>query len=109
MAKSLMLLEEPGITLLFESSQDKILVFLRGKLLMAFNFHPKKSHTDYQVEAPPGKYKMIFDSDRPAYGGHGRLTPDQEHLTLYAAHPTGPRHFLSLYLPARTGMVLELF
>ena len=50
---------------------------------------------------------MIFTSDAARYGGHQRLDADQEHLTgtdVIAGHK---RHFLSLYLPARTAQVLQ--
>ena len=108
MAKDFNLLEHSVIKLLFENNMDKTLVFQRGSLLMAFNFHPDKSHSDYQFDASPGKYRMILNTDDERYSGHGRLIPDQEHLTLYQMDEARQRHVLSLYLPARTAMVLQL-
>ena len=108
-AKSFKLLNPPNLKLLYEHSGDKTLAFIRGNFLLAFNFHPYQSYTDYQFDAPFGKYKMIFDTDRPEYGGHGHLTINQEHFTLYEKNDaSGYRHFLSLYLPARTGLVMAL-
>jgi len=106
LARRFRLLESPGPRLLFEHSDDKVIVFERGGLVFAFNFHPSCSHSDYCFEAPPGKYKMIVDSDAPEYGGHGRLNKDQNHLTLCDKSRDHNRNLLSLYLPTRTALVL---
>jgi 1,4-alpha-glucan branching enzyme len=96
-----------GPRLLHEHSDDKVLAFERAGLLFAFNFHPQASYTDYRVDAPAGKYRLIFDSDAPDYGGHNRLTPGQAHFTL--GTPAGSqRSCLRLYLPARSAQVLQL-
>jgi len=98
-AKQLHLLENDVLRLLHEHNNDKVLVFQRGKTVLAFNFHPDKSFTDYVVSAPPGEYQMVLDTDDPAFGGHGQLTPDQTH----SAGTNG----LNLYLPARSALVLQ--
>jgi 1,4-alpha-glucan branching enzyme len=72
---------------------------------VVFNFHPHRSHLDYRIAAPPGKYRLVLTSDDPDCGGHGRLVDDQSLLTLY--QDADPRHYVSLYLPARTVLVLE--
>jgi 1,4-alpha-glucan branching enzyme len=93
--------------LLFEHSPDKVIVFERAGLLFAFNFHPSSSYADYRFEAPPGKYRMIFNSDAPEYGGHNRLRPDQYHLTLPDTSMGRERNMISLYLPSRTAQVFQ--
>jgi 1,4-alpha-glucan branching enzyme len=93
--------------LLFEHSQDKVIVFERAGLLFAFNFHPSSSYTDYCFEAPPGRYRMIFNSDAPEYGGHDRLRPDQYHMTLPDTSKGWERNLISLYLPSRTALVFQ--
>ena len=93
--------------LLFEHSPDKVIVFERAGLLFAFNFHPSSSYADYRFEAPPGKYRMIFNSDAPEYGGHNRLRPDQYHLTLPDTSMGKERNLISLYLPSRTAQVFQ--
>jgi hypothetical protein len=50
---------------------------------------------------------MLLSSDDPPYGGHGRLQIGQEHLTLLRKGTREKTHFLSLYLPSRTGIVLQ--
>jgi 1,4-alpha-glucan branching enzyme len=107
LAKQFNLLEGPGPRRLFEHNEDKSIIFERAGLVFAFNFHPVLSYSDYRFDAPPGKYKMILDSDAYPYGGHGRLVPDQEHVTSADRVADPPRHLLSLYLPSRTAVVLK--
>jgi len=107
MAKKFKLLQHHALNLLYEHSDDKLLVFRRAGLLFVFNFHPQKSYSDYRFEAPAGKYKMILDSDAPQYGGHSRLTASQEHLTLWDSAAGRKVNSLSLYLPSRTALVFQ--
>ena len=101
------LLESQEVHLIYEHSDNKIIIFERAGLLFIFNFHPERSYSDYRFEASPGKYRMIFNSDAPEYGGHNRLHPDQYHLTLFDTSMERQRNLLSLYLPTRTALVLE--
>ena len=103
------LLEPAEIRLLYEHSDNKIITFERAGLLFIFNFHPERSYSDYRFEALPGKYRMIFNSDAPEYGGHNRLRPDQYHLTLPDTSMGRERNLISLYLPSRTALVFQPF
>ncbi len=107
LAKRFNILDSSVPRLLFEHSLDKVIVFERAGLLFAFNFHPGSSYTDYSFEAPPGKYRMIFNSDAPEYGGHNRLRPDQYHLTLLDTSMGREQNLLSLYFPSRTALVFQ--
>jgi 1,4-alpha-glucan branching enzyme len=107
LAKAHRLLETADLQLLYEHSDNKVLVFRRADLLFAFNFHPAQSYSDYRFEAPPGTYRMLLTSDAGIYGGHGRLTDAQEHLTLPEKTDHGSKHHLSLYFPSRTALVLQ--
>jgi len=100
------LLETANLQLLHEDSEKKIIIFKRADLIFAFNFNPTQSFTDYQFEAPPGKYSMILDSDEPKYGGYGRLMPQQTHFTVVNTAEAKRQNVLSLYLPARSAFVL---
>ena len=93
--------------LLHEHDRDRVLAFQRAGLVFVFNFHAQTSHVGYRVEVPPGKYAAVLDSDRSAYGGHSRLEPKQEYFTSPAEEEGLTRHFVSLYLPTRTALVLE--
>ena len=107
LANRLNIIDSSSLRLLFEHSPDKVIVFERAGLLFAFNFHPSSSYADYRFEAPPGKYRMIFNSDAPEYGGHNRLRPDQYHLTLPDTSMGKERNLISLYLPSRTAQVFQ--
>ncbi|MFW6080786.1 MAG: alpha amylase C-terminal domain-containing protein, partial [Desulfosalsimonas sp.] len=96
--------ENPEPRLLHENEHSKVLAFERKGLVFVFNFHPEKSHTDYRISAPAGKYETVLDSDAAGYGGHGRLDGDQVHFTMNDEKNGGD--FLQLYLPTRTVVVL---
>lgn len=100
------LLDGPVERLLHEHTDDKVLGFMRAGLIFVFNFHPHTSHVGYRINAPAGSYRLILDSDRRDYGGHGRLVPEQIHHAT--PHPDDrARPTLSLYLPTRTAVVLK--
>jgi len=88
-------------------SADKILAFERGALCFVFNFNPDRSFENYAIEAPPGRYALMLDTDEPRFGGHNRLTPGQRHDTRPAGGTDAARHALRLYLPSRAALVLK--
>lgn len=104
LAKEFGLLGSPAARLLHEHTDHKVIAFERSNLIFAFNFHALESYMDYRISAPPGKYQMILNSDESIYGGHNRLEPDQIHFTQT---DDNRHHFLSLYLPTRTAIVLN--
>ncbi len=92
--------------LLHIHNDDKVIIFRRGGLVFAFNFHPWKSFSHYGFTVPlNGEYRMVLDSDAPRYGGHGRLEPDQKHFPC--DQPDSGRLQLRLYLPSRSAQVLR--
>ena len=107
LARQYRLLDAGEPAFLYEHSDNKIIAFERAGLLFVFNFHSTVSHVDYRFSVSPGKYRMVCDSDAPIYGGHGRLQPDQYHLTLPESEENQKCHFISLYLPNRTALVLK--
>ena len=107
LAKAHHLLDNADLRLIYVHSDNKIIVFKRADLLFAFNFHPQQSYPGYRFEAPSGTYRMLLTSDAAQYGGHGRLTAEQEHLTLPEKNAHEDRHYLNLYLPSRTAIVLQ--
>jgi 1,4-alpha-glucan branching enzyme len=107
MAKTHRLMDSADLQLIYKYSDNKVIVFKRADLLFAFNFHPQQSYPDYRFEAPPGTYRMLLTSDATQYGGHGRLTANQEHLALPEKNGRNGQHHLSLYLPSRTAIVLQ--
>lgn len=104
--KKFNILEDSFICLRYVDNDDKILAVERAGLLFIFNFHPISSFDNYEIPFSPGKYRMIFNSDLKEFGGHGRLTADQLHFTRMRYINDNPTHFISLYLPSRSALVL---
>lgn len=80
-------------------SDDGIVSYERDGCVYAFNFSPVNSYTDYGLPAPDGKYKLELSSDDEQFGGYARFDGSQEY-TAQDSH-------LSVYLPARTAIVLR--
>ena len=93
---------------IWHNDGDQVLAFMRGNLLFVFNFSPAKSFTDYGFLVPEGSYKVVLDSDAPAFGGNGLNDDSMVHFTcpdpVYAAEH---KAWIKLYLPARTAFVLH--
>ena len=87
---------------------DKVIVFEKGDLLFAFNFHPIKSFEGYQIGTKWGsKHKIILDSDEERFMGKGRLNSGHENFFPCNKMPFNNRPYnMKLYLPSRTCMVL---
>jgi 1,4-alpha-glucan branching enzyme len=85
---------------------DLVLAFERRGLLFVFNFHPSHSYTDYGLAVDAGKYKPLLSTDQPEFGGFGRFDTSQAHRSM-VERSFGLKHNLKLYLPSRTGLVLQ--
>ena len=83
---------------------DHTLVFERGGLVFAFNFHPTQSFEDYMVPVPEAKdYDVVLSSDDGKYNGQDRIAHVRR--SSYIGGVDGPH--VKLYLPCRTAMVLQ--
>jgi 1,4-alpha-glucan branching enzyme len=92
----------------WDSDSDQILAFRRNDLVFVFNFNPIRSFTDYGFLLPPGKYKIILDTDHPCFGGFGLNDDTVEHLTIPdPLYKKEMKEWLKLYLPAHTAIVLN--
>jgi len=100
------LFSSPHVNLLHLHEENKVIAFERKNLIFVFNFHPSTSFSDYLLDAPPGEYQMVLDSDQIQFGGRDRLKKDQVHFT-HDPIKFGERNLLSLYLPTRTAIVLK--
>jgi len=100
--------EQTPIVKLWDKDEDQVLAYMRNDLIFVFNFNPSKSFNDYGFLAPEGKYKVILNTDNPAFGGNGATDDSIEHFTmpdqLYAKDKKG---WLKLYIPAHIAMVLK--
>lgn len=100
------LLSYPAVDKILENKPDKVLAFHRGPFLFVFNFNPVKSFTDYGIPLGAGKYRIVLSSDSGRFGGYDRVDETLTYYTLPASG-LGSQHFLKLYLPVRTALVLE--
>ena len=87
----------------YNDEQKQILVMKRSGYLFVFNFSPTNSYNDYLVEADPGKYKVVLDTDWKEFDGFERNSRKVSHFTQF----TEKGNRLSLYLPSRSAFVLK--
>lgn len=78
---------------------DGVVSYVRGKYLFAYNFSPTNSQAEYAVPTPDGAYRIVLTTDDQEYGGYHNVYNGLE----YRAHD----NTVKLYLPARTGLVLQ--
>ena len=93
----------------WDNDKDQILAFHRKDLVFVFNFNPEKSFTDYGFLVPAGMYKIVLNSDNPAFGGFGLIDDSIRYSTISdPLYKSEKKEWLKLYLPARTAIVLML-
>jgi len=79
------------------------LSFERDGCVFVFNLSPDQSYADFAAPAATGSYKVVLDTDSSDFGGQDRIDTS---LT-YSTTKTKQGDELSLYLPARTALVLK--
>ena len=84
----------------YEHIADSVLAFERAELLFVFNFNPTHSFDSRKIGCKSGDYRIVLSTDDAAFGGFDRIDTS---LTYTTSQETSE---LSLYLPARTGVVL---
>ena len=82
---------------------DHTASFMHGDFLFVINFLPDKPHSNYAVPAEAGSYKLALSSDDKNFGGQERI----DHNPRFFTSPADNNHNLKVYLPARTGIILE--
>ncbi|MBR2048545.1 MAG: alpha amylase C-terminal domain-containing protein [Oscillospiraceae bacterium] len=94
-----------GPNLLWIHEDDKVIVYEKGGLVFAFNFHPYKSFDGYLLPMPKaGQYKTVLCSDDAVFGGHSRV--DTHYVYTSEQQPDGRTGF-KCYLPSRSAMVFK--
>ncbi len=107
--KSSNLYDDPYAKLHKADEENKILAYSRNSYLFLFNFHPTQSYPDYLLHVMPGKYRVVFDTDDQEFGGFNRVDKDYIYYTTSGNFiNTSQTNFLSIYLPNRTAIVLQL-
>jgi 1,4-alpha-glucan branching enzyme len=104
MAKDNHLLKDPVIAKYMEHIDNQVLILGRAGLLFVFNFSPFRSYSDFAVDVPQGKYKLVICSDDQDFGGFGRVDKSIDYLATRKNLP-GDDGILKLYIPALTAFV----
>jgi len=84
---------------------DKVLIFRKGSVILAFNFNPTQSFEGYFI--PTGDeaaYEVLLSSDDQRFGGHGRVDTSWRYQAK--KHPEGHAGF-PFYLPSRSAVVFK--
>ena len=104
LAKSVDLFKMRFGDLRFHDNGKKIIVFYRQGLMFAFNFNPTQSFTDVKVSLPHiADYEVVLNTDDPKYGGQGLIG----NVPYPAIVDEEGNSVISLYLPARSALVLK--
>jgi 1,4-alpha-glucan branching enzyme len=98
------ILHHDWTSLLLENQGDQVLAFSRGDLIFVFNFNPGNSFTDYGIGIPAGKFRIVLNTDDPQYGGQGLVDSS---LAYYTSRDAQGKHWLKLYIPARSALVFK--
>ncbi len=106
MAKENQILSSEPLSLWIDE-EGQVLVYERGGVLFIFNFSPARSHDGYFVCAPEehARYKAFLSTDDETFGGWERVSRE----VSYTARRAGDgRIGFQMYLPARTGVCMQL-
>jgi 1,4-alpha-glucan branching enzyme len=99
------ILSDPLIEQLALHEDTRQLVYRRGALVFAFNFHPHESFTDLRIPVPdPRNYKSILNSDAARFSGPG-LTQEGSVHPFQKVPMYGRAQTIQIYLPSRTALV----
>lgn len=84
--------------------KNRTLSFERDGYIFVFNLSPTQSYTTLSVPAPAGAYHIVLDTDNPSFGGQDRIDNSLTYTTIKSKQGDA----LTLYLPARTALVLSI-
>ena len=91
---------QPPAEILNIDVNNKVICARRGENIFVFNWSTDRSIADYKFKIPGGgKFKLVLDTDTPEFGGHNRLDPA-------VTYKVDKEDEISIYTPARTGLVL---
>ena len=100
-AKKNKVLIKPIAESLWIDEEAKVMTFVRGNLLYAFNFHPTESATKLFLHAHTtgaGDYKAVFSTDDELFGGQDRIDKKYIYTTRSDKRGIG----FEIYLPCRS-------
>ena len=89
--------------LMLMKGPEQTCAFYRSGLLFVFNFHSSGSLNNVLIPVhQPGEYTVILSSDDKKYGGF-----DNVKKQTYSTKIFDGKHYVELYIPARTAFVLK--
>ena len=101
------LLADENIQFLLIHEDAKQIVYARGGLVFAFNFHPSKSAADWRIPVPERlDYRLVLNTDAPVYGGYGAV--ERVHYPWQDVAIGEQTQSIQLYVPARSAQVLVI-
>jgi 1,4-alpha-glucan branching enzyme len=100
------LLEDPFIEQLAVHEDTRQLVYRRGPLVFAFNFHSSESYSGLRIPVPDATdYQIVLNTGSKLFSGPGLVNDDQlypwQHVPMY-----GRNQSIQIYLPSRSAQVL---
>lgn len=99
------LFTDENIQLLFIHEDAKQIVYARGGLVFAFNFHPTESVKDWRIPVPEKvDYRLILNTDDTDFGGYGAV--EGIHYPWQDIKMNEQAQSIQLYVPARSALVL---
>ena len=82
---------------------EQTCAFYRNGLMFVFNFHFANSLNNVLVPVhQPGEYTVVLSSDDKKYGGYENVK-----MQTYSTKAFDGKHYIELYIPARTCFVLK--
>jgi 1,4-alpha-glucan branching enzyme len=98
---------ETSINRIWDKEGDQVIAYQRDDLIFVFNFNVSESFTDYGILVDSGRYKIILNTDNPAFEGNGLVDEDLLHFSHSAEDGTYGKERLNLYIPACSAFVLK--
>ncbi|MFN8254526.1 MAG: alpha-amylase family glycosyl hydrolase [Bacteroidales bacterium] len=100
---------EPFPQAVYVDDNKQILIFKRAKFLFLFNFHPSASYPEYSFPAEKARYQVVLSSDDEEFGGYNRVDKNYiYYTTLKLNNEKKESEMLTIYLPSRMAMVMEM-
>ncbi len=101
------LLQDELIEQLALHEDTRQLIYRRGRLVFAFNFHPTESFPNLRIPIPEARdYYVILNTDSPEFGGQG-LIPAGQNYPWQPVPMYGKDQSIQIYIPARSAQVLS--
>ena len=89
--------------MLLMKGPEQTCAFYRNGLMFVFNFHFCNSLNNVLIPVhQPGEYTVVLSSDDKKYGGY-----DNVKMQTYSTKAFDGKHYIELYIPARTCFVLK--